>query len=319
MAQVTVFSDNFANGSTFNGTSTPGGTPTASSTSYDFDSSKTGAESLTAGNLSFGLSAATTSGFVEGAAVFTSTPVAPATVGDYVDLTYTFTDTQNVLAGGTSSAIYTGLYNSGGSMPAAGTVGVGVSGNALSLNTTNNSPYATGNAAGWQGYAASIAQSGGSSKLYSRPAQTGIGTGVNNQELIGNGFGSGTYTNPPGSAVGGNLASTVVLTAGNQYTVDYRLTLSAAGVLTISDNLYNGVGTLGTDLSSQSAATTATLLTSSFDSLAIGLRNSGTSYQPTMDLNQITVTEFIQTPEPSTLALLGVGSLSLVLYRRRRA
>jgi len=80
LAQTAVFSDNFGNGSTFNGVSTPGGTPTASSTSYDFSSSKTGVESLSSGNLTFGLSSATTSGFVEAQAVFTSTPVVLATV-----------------------------------------------------------------------------------------------------------------------------------------------------------------------------------------------------------------------------------------------
>ena len=63
MAQVTVFNDTFGS-SSFNGISTPGGTPIASSTSYDFGSSKTGVESISAGHLKFGLSAATTSGFV---------------------------------------------------------------------------------------------------------------------------------------------------------------------------------------------------------------------------------------------------------------
>jgi len=80
MAQAAVFTDNFGNGSTFNGVSTPGGKPTASSTSYDFASSKTGVESIGASGLTFGLSSATTSGFVEAQAVFTSTPVVLATV-----------------------------------------------------------------------------------------------------------------------------------------------------------------------------------------------------------------------------------------------
>ena len=35
-----MFSDNFSNGSTTNGLSTPGGTPAASSTSYDIASTK---------------------------------------------------------------------------------------------------------------------------------------------------------------------------------------------------------------------------------------------------------------------------------------
>jgi hypothetical protein len=308
MAQTTVFSDNFGNGSTFNGVSTP----TASSTSYDFDSTKTGAESISAGGLTFGLSSATTGGFVEAQAVFTSTPVTLATPGDYIDLTYTFTDTGNLLAGGTSttgsigSAIMTGLYNSGGVAPIAGTAGV--SGNAVGLTS---STYPTGGSAGWQGYASRIQQSGGSQEAYTRPQQT-AGTTSANQCLTGwPGLGSGAPANPAGAAVGSTLASTVTLTQGNQYTLDYRLTLSSPGVLTISDNLYAGVGTGGTDLSSQSSSTSSTLLTSSFDGLAIAIRNNGASLAPTMDINQITVSELTAVPEPNTFVLLGGGLVLL--------
>ncbi len=318
IGQTTIFSDNFGNGSTFNGVSTPGGTPTASSTSYDFDSSKTGAESLSSGNLTFGLTAATTSGFVEAQALFTATPVALATVNDYIDLTYTFTDTANLLAGGTSSAIYTGLYNSGGYAPVAGTAGT--SGNAVTLSATSGSTYATGNAANWQGYVSRIAMTGGTSQSYTRPLQNGAGTASANQDLIGNNFGGGAYNNPTGAQVGGNLASTVTLTSLAQYTLDYRLTLSSAGVLTISDILYSGVGTGGTVLSSQSTVTTSALLASSFDGLAIGIRNSGTSLNPTMDINQITISDLIAPiPEPSTFALACLGAFGFAWrYRRPR-
>lgn len=183
-AQTTVFSDNFSNGSTFNGTSTPGGTPTASSTSYDFDSTKTGSESISSGNLTFGLSSATTSGLIEGEALFTSTPVTLQTVGDYIDLTYTFTDNNGtLLAGGTSSSIVNGLFNSGGgNTPVAGTAGT--SGNAVTLNTTAGSPYATGNAASWQGYVGRITESGGTDEFYTRPLQNGTGTTSANQDLL---------------------------------------------------------------------------------------------------------------------------------------
>lgn len=317
MAQTAVFSDNFSNGSSFNGTSTPGGTPTASSTSYDFSSSKTGVESITPGNLTYGLNGATGSGFIEGQALFTTTPIALQTTGDYVDLTYTFTDTANLLAGGTSSYIMTGLFNSGGNAPVAGTAGV--SGNTVTLSTTTGSSFATGNAANWQGYVGRLAQSGGNSEVYTRPLQNGAGTTSANQDVLGNNFGGGAYNNPGGTQVGGTVVSTLALTAGNQYTIDYRLTLSAGGVLTISDSLYNGAGTGGTQLASQSEITSSTPLTSSFDALAIGIRNSGTSLQPTMDLNQITITDDIQVvPEPSTFALAGLGALVFALSYRRR-
>ena len=313
MAQTTVFTDNFQNGSTFNGISTPGGTPTASSSSYDFASSKTGVESIGPSGLTFGLSSATSSGFVEAQAVFTSTPVVLATVNDYVDLTYTFTDTANLLAGGTSAAIYSGLYSSGGATPVAGTAGV--SGNAVALTTTAGSAYATGNAAGWQGIAGRITGSGGTSAAYVRPVQNGTGTTSANQELIGNNFGSGAYNNPTGATVG-TSASSVVLSAGNQYTIDYRYTLSAAGQLMVSQNLYSGTTASGSPLSTVTGTITTTL--NDIDSLAFGVRNSGTSLNPQMQINELTVTDLIQpAPEPSTFVLVGIGALGLMWYRRQ--
>ncbi len=317
LAQTAIFTDNFGNGSTFNGVSTPGGTPAASSSSYDFASSKTGAESIAAGHLSFGLSAATTSGFVEAQAIFTSTPVTLATVGDYINFTYTFTDTANLLAGGTSAALYTGLYNSGGNTPVAGTAGT--SGNAVTLNTTGGSALATGNAASWQGYVARITGNGGTAAAYVRPGQSGAGTTSANQELIGNNFGSGAYNNPSGVTLG-TAASTVALTAGSQYTVSEILTLSGTGQISLSDTLYSGVGTggavLSTLLSSSSAA--GTNFVNSFDGLAIGIRNTGTSLNPQIDVNQITITAAVQpAPEPSTLALVGLGSLGCLWFGRQ--
>lgn len=320
-AQVTVFNDTFANGSTFNGVSKPGGTPAASSTSYDFDSSKTGVESISSGNLKFSLSSATTSGFIEAQALFTATPVALATVGDYIDLTYTFTDTGNLLAGGTSAAIYTGLYNSGGgNAPVAGTKGV--SGNAVTLNT--NSPsvpasLATGNAALWQGYVGTLVTNGANCRVYSRPVQNGSGTpsqpntGLTdsaNQDLIGNNFGSGAFNNPASSATftDGSLASTVTLTNGDQYTVDFRITLTtvgvpaSAGTFTITDNLYSGADTLSANnLFSMTTYTASTLLATSFDGLAIGIRNSGASLNPEMALNKITISASIASTSPPVI------------------
>jgi hypothetical protein len=314
LAQTAVFTDTFSDGSTINGTSTPGGIPSASSTSYDFASTKTGVESITANNLSMALSSATTSGFVEAQAVFTSSPVTLVTPGDYIDLTYSFTDTANLLAGGTSAGIMTGLYNSSGVAPVAGSL------NSAGLSTATGSPYATGYTAGWQGYVGRIYGQGGTSSIYTRPAQTGTGTTSANQDILGSNFGSGAFNNPAGATIGGSSTATVNLTTGSQYTIDYRITLSAAGTLAISDNLYSGVGTGGTSLFSQSVnATGATLLTQTFDSLGILVRNSGTSYNPEMDINSIAITDDIQSvPEPTALALIGVGSLSFAWFRQRR-
>ncbi len=298
LGQNAVFTDTFTNGSTFNGVSTPGGSPTASATSYDFSSSKTAVSSIGANGLIFGLSAATTSGFVEGQAVFTLTPVALNTVGDYIDLSYVFSGT-NLLAGGTSSAIFTGLYNSGGFKPVAGTAGT--QGNAVSLNTTPGYVNAANNAANWQGYVVRMVETGGTLDAYTRPIQNAGGTSSANQDLIGNNLGGGAYNNPAGSLIGGTTASTVTLTNGAAYlyTMDYRLTLSDVGVLTITESLYGGAGTNGTQLATQSVTTTTALLTNSFDGLAIGVRNSGTSFQPTIQIRQLAVSKSIYgTPGP---------------------
>lgn len=66
-AQTTIFSDTFRNGSTLNGTSTPGGSPTASFASYDIASSKsaTAGPLIGSSDLRLALDAATASGFVE--------------------------------------------------------------------------------------------------------------------------------------------------------------------------------------------------------------------------------------------------------------
>ncbi len=293
MAQVAVFTDNFSNGSTVNGNDAAvlGGTPTASKTSYDLGSSKTATNSIAAGHLKIGLSGTTTSGFWEAQALFTATPVTLATVGDYVTLTYTFTNTSSLLAGGTSSAIYTGLYNSGGSAPVAGNLA------ATGLNTNASSAFATGNAANWQGYVSRIVNAA-ASEAYTRPLQNGAGTTSANQELIGNNFGGGAFNNPTGVVFDATETATVALTAGARYTNSYTIALTAAGTLTVTNNLFDATGAL--IFSQTNTASGSTNLTQSFDGLCIGARNSGSPLDPVMDINQITVTKSIfGSPGPS--------------------
>lgn len=317
MGQTTIFSDDFSNGSTLNGTSTPGGTPTASSTSYDIAATKaaTTGPAIAAGDLTLKLNSTTTGGFLEAQALFTSTPVTLTTMGDYINLTYVFKNTSGtVLAGGASSYIFNGLYNSGGSAPVAGAL------NNSGLNITAASAYATGNAANWRGFVGRTAASTGNNQLYTRPIQNGAGTTSANQDLIGNNLGGGAYNNPTGALLN-QAASTVTLTADAIYTVSYQLTLSDVGTLAITNTLYAGNGTAGTVLSSQGITVAgANLLTTTFDGLAIGLRNSGTSFNPTMDISQITITGSIQpVPEPSIFALAGLGMLGFTwMYRRPR-
>ena len=160
-----------------------------------------------------------------------------------------------------------------------------------------------------------IAGSGGTSARYTRLVQNGAGTSSANEDLIGNGFGGGTNVNP-GGALAGTSASTVVLTTASKYTIDCRYTLTAAAQLTVNQNLYSGTTASGAPLSTVTGTITTTL--NDIDSLAIGIRNTGTSLNPQMDVNDIAVTDFIQpAPEPSTFVLAGIGALGLVCYRRQ--
>jgi len=283
-AQQAIFTDVFASGSTTNGLSVPGGTPTQSSTSYDIASSKTATNSAAAGHLKIGLSGNTGSGFWEIQAVFAASPVSLVNVGDFINLTYTFTNSAGtLLAGGTSSSILNGLYNSGGTQPVAGKLA-----NA-GLSTSAGSPYATGNCQNWEGYVSRILN-GGSSQAYARPPQNAGGTSSANQELLGNNFGSGAFNNPTVVSFDTNETVAVSLVSGAAYTVSYTIALTAPGTLTVTNILYDGMGMGGGVLFSQTnTATTTNVLTTSFDSLSIGVRNSGTSLNPIMDIGSIAV------------------------------
>lgn len=286
-AQTAVFNDTFISGSlsTLNGTSSPGGTPSASTTSYDVASTKTGSCTITAGSPGYlreKLSSATTGGYVELQALFASTPIQLVNVGDSINLTMTFTNSAGtLLAGGNKSVIDVGLFYSGGTAPLAGSL------NAAGLSTATT--YAAGGCVGWQGYVASINYSGQASKIYTRPVQTG--TTSANQDLLFSGAGSGLYTAPAGTQIGSSVISAVTLTTGAKYTLSCTILLSAAGTVSITNNLYDANGTL---LSNQGgttgAANTYTNYANKYDGLAIGIANSGTSLNPTMDISQITIT-----------------------------
>ena len=118
-AQQTVFSDTFGS-STLNQTNAfPGGTPTASSTSYTVASPKAvTATSVAPGHLLL-ITPSTSSANTEIQAMFTKNPVSLASIGDYIEMTYTFTDRSNQMnnLGGNGSGFHMGLYNSGGTPP----------------------------------------------------------------------------------------------------------------------------------------------------------------------------------------------------------
>ncbi|HEV2434527.1 MAG TPA: autotransporter-associated beta strand repeat-containing protein [Verrucomicrobiae bacterium] len=287
----TFFTDDFSNGSTLDGVSAPGGATNASFTSYDLASSKNATVSTIGPNLLSGkLSSATTSGYWEAQALFTTNPVVMVAPGDYIDMTIVFTNSAGaLLTGSTKSAIWVGLYNSGA---APGTTNPPVAGALANggLNKNSGSPYATGNCQLWAGYAGQIF-SGTGSRIITRPIQDGTGTTSANQELLGDGASGGTFNNPAGSSLATSSSQTITLANSNPYTVELQIMLDPAGSgnLIISNALYNGVGTGGSIIMSNAVMNAP--LTSGFDGLALGAFNSSSvSANPQMDVSSISIT-----------------------------
>ena len=283
---TTIFTDTFTAGSTLNQASAPGGTPTASFTSYDIASTKNGTTcAINPNQLRLQLSGGTTAGYLELQAMFTSTPVQLVNIGDSINLTFTFTNVANLLAGGSGSVMDVGLYNSGGSAPVPGTLAnAGLNGSA-----TNIVGYCTN----WQGYVGQINYSGSLSSIYTRPVQNGATPNDGVQDLLFSGAGTGLYKFPSGTTLS-NVTSAVTLTAGSTYTRSFTILLSGTNQVTVTDQLYAGNLVAGIPLSSVVSTTTGgntyTNVANQYDGLAIGIANKGTSANPQMDISQITIT-----------------------------
>jgi hypothetical protein len=333
-SQTTFFSDNFSNGSTTNKVSIPGGTPTASSTSYDLASTKNtiSACSINPNDLKVALTGPTSSGFFDVQALFTTNAISLNAINDYIDVAITFTNTMGTILGpsaSTSSALWLGLFNSGSSYlvqtnyPVPG----GVLANS-GLTANGGSPYAAGNCALWQGYVGQML-TGTGSRLITRPLQNGASTTSANQELLGNGAGSGTFSNPTGNSLansGGTTGPTSASILTNvAYTIDLRITFSGSAVLTVSNALYQGTSTAGTMVWSEIStnASGANFLTTAFDGLGFGLRASGSTpstVTPEMDVSAILITgvsspptlpTILTQPAPLTVATNGYGQFAV--------
>ena len=299
LAQTTFFTDTFANGSTTNGPSVPGGTPTASFTSYDIASTKSAtASTIAPGDFTLRLNTSTTAGWVESQALFTTNPVALSTVGDYIDISVVFTNTPQTNASsanlpvsslmvGTTSPIYVGLYDSGGgNLPVAGgLVNSGLGGTATFL---------TGNCANWKGYVSQIT-SNGTSRISTRPLQVSATTSAA-QDLIAGSGNTGGYSGPAGTVIATTPVAPVPLVSGGQYTLYLRITLIAGNTLGFSNSIYSGSGLSGPIIYYQTnaIATNATFLTANFDGFSIGAFNKspsgGPAINPTMDITSIKIT-----------------------------
>jgi len=157
---------------------------------------------------------------------------------------------------------------------------------------------ATGGAAGWQGYTVRILPTTSASKMDTRPVQTGPDN--SNQELLtSNASGSSSYHNPAGTQIGSATAANIELTDGQQYTDDLVITLTGASQESITNNLYLGPTVSGNPVSTfskiASIANNNTYLTSAFDGMAFGWRETG-GVASIMDVNSITVSASVSAP-----------------------
>ncbi|MBU6309623.1 MAG: autotransporter-associated beta strand repeat-containing protein [Planctomycetes bacterium] len=306
-----VFTDDFRHGSTTGTTSIPGGTATQSFTSYDIASTKNAtASTITSGTLRLTF-AATTSGFGEMQAVFSSAPVRLTSLGDAINLQYTFVNTSNILSGtgatNGSCYLWTGLYDTGtAATPPLTTLA------SSGLNATGTTGNVTGGVQAWQGYVQRIAGVGGTTQSLTRPAQSG--TTSANQDLVGNNVGGGAFNSPVGTtltATGSTQGLPSQLVVGGTYTMDYTLTLVDSSTLSVRSYLYDGSGTAGTVLVSQTRLASGTaLLTTQFSGLAFGVRYSGSSAGPiVMDVTSLSVKATnAPTPPPPSGITINVAS-----------
>jgi len=296
MGQVTtVFQDAFTSGSlsTLNPTATSPGTLTSARTAYEIAASKSATSTtIASGVMTFG-NFSTSSGYCEGQALFTASPVTLNTAGQYIEFYYTFTATTTLFSGNANDneQVSLGLYNSGGSGPTNGTA-------------LWNSGLASGSTAGdigcvkgWQGYCGMIAYTKSAtlqpSAIYTRPAQTGANN--LNQGLCPVSGYSSAVNLVQLTGVQGQPA----LTVGNQYTLDLKIYYVNSTTLAITNTLYNGAGIGGSVYSAggftaQNGATVtgANVLTNAFDGLCIGFRpTSSPTTAETMQINKVTVLE----------------------------
>lgn len=287
--QVTVFRDDFTHGSTVNATSPVAPTPT--STSYEIIASKNYSPNPPAiqSGLKFGI-IPTSGGGGEAQALFAASPVTLITAGDYIQLTVTFANGSGLLT--QSGELGVGMFNSTGSLPWGGGL------NNAADNKAGHSDAAIGGAQNWNGYLAVTDWTDDSkhSRIATRPAQTGADNWNRNQVTAVPGTFSSIYGYRNPSSTDVNTPSSgpnVALLEGGVYADVLTFTLQPDGSIQILNNIYQGDAT-GTLLSTQTATSDTTPLTTSFDAFSIGFRSAGNVSATTINVSSIEVVKLIQ-------------------------
>jgi len=282
----TFFSDNFSNGSTLN-SATPV-SPTTNSTSYEAVSGKAWNPdiSVSSQDMKFGI-VHSGGGTANLEALFATNAVELGKVGDYIQLTITFTNTAGLMSLGRCYMGF-GLYNSGQVLPVAG----GLNATATSASTSNS----IGGAQLWQGYIGQIAYSTYKNEITTRASQTVTPLADNDQDLVNNGSSTYAFSFPAATVVGSSATSTLTLADGGTYTEVLTITLhgtNSIGIpnsLAVTNSFYSGPNTSGTLLTQFGAvATNDTFLVSSFDGLAMGWYQKTDGESNVVDISSITV------------------------------
>lgn len=311
---VTVFQDNFQNGSTLNPATLAAATPTANKTGYQVAAGKnvTAGTTISSGSLTFG-GWSTGVSYGEIAALFTNAPITLNTAGQYVEFYYTFTATTSLFNGNATNGeqINCGLYYSGGVPPTNGST-LWNSGLTSSATSATN-----GGTKGWVGYSGMFAYSPNStnangSQILNRPAST-LANNLDQEIGPGNSGLAPALTNlmqvnptPTGPAP--------AFTVGNQYTMDLQITYVNATTLAITNTLYNGAGNTGSVVSGsgftgQFGLQTTKALTYSLDGLCMGFRPATTpTTAESLQINKVTVLEGI----PTAPIITGLTNQTLV-------
>lgn len=288
---VTVFSDTFAT-STMNAPAP--GAPTGSSADYAVLASKNAQSSSIAPGLLRMRIVQTSSGANEIQSRFRSTPLALTAEGDFVELAVTFVPTGIVYSTATAGgSLGIGLYDTGGVSPVPG----GAMNNGQLGANEMDSMFPTGYAAGWKGYATKFLTASG--ELFTRPPQED--TTNESQDLVfHNGF-TGGFDMPDRSTVQPGAAGGLTLVNGSTYTYTFKIAMAPGGVLDLAHNVYEGVGTAGTNLFTHSGQTTPEqTIATQFDGLAMGYRATNDAANPTsehvLDISRIAIDTNLAVP-----------------------